>query len=266
MPFRVTNLASSRNPLIQSVRQSAARSQPTEEGLLLVEGPHLVDELLGSSWTAERLLLSSDELPAWEERARHQNLETVVIPPRIFASMAPTETTQGVIALAKPRSWSWEQLEGKPTLLLVLDGVQDPGNAGAIVRSAEAFGASGIVLLEHSVRIANTKFIRAASGSLFRIPIRERISRDEFLSKAEDLGWQLLALQAAGSRFVSQSRFAQDSAIIVGSEGRGIAPELLASAVSVTIPTSGVESLNAAVAASIALYEASRQRRFTESV
>jgi TrmH family RNA methyltransferase len=114
--------------------------------------------------------------------------------------------------------------------------------------------------------MANTKLIRAASGSLFRIPIRERVSRQEFLSKAQEMSWQLVALHAAGTRAISESRFAQNSAIIVGSEGRGVAPELLAPAVSVTIPTSGVESLNAAVAASIALYEASRQRRTFEPV
>jgi TrmH family RNA methyltransferase len=266
MPFRIVHLSSLRNPLLQDVRRAAAKGMPTEEGLLIVEGPHLVDELARSAWKIEKLLLVPEILPDWENRARQLDVEVLLIPHRAFTSMASTETSQGVIALARSRSYSWDDLQRLPTLLIVLDGIQDPGNAGAIIRSAEAFGATGAILLDHSARLSNPKLIRASAGSLFRIPILHAVSADEFRSKAREYGWQLFALHASGASELSSSQFGQSCALIVGSEGRGVSPELLAISISVTIPTSRVESLNAAVAASIALYEASFQRRTDEPV
>jgi TrmH family RNA methyltransferase len=145
-------------------------------------------------------------------------------------------------------------------LVVVLDGVQDPGNAGTIVRSAEAFGAGGIVLLEGSVRVANGKFLRAAAGSIFRLPFLEAVERVEFIKRARSLGLTLYALAARGETSLQEADLRIPCALVVGGEGSGVSPELLAAGTVLSIPARKVESLNAAVAASIALFEAARQR------
>jgi TrmH family RNA methyltransferase len=140
-------------------------------------------------------------------------------------------------------------LRGTP-LVVVLDGVQDPGNAGAILRAAEAFGATGAVFLHGTVSASNPKCLRASAGSAFRLPIVTEIPAD-------------LALYAADPRAklpVSQAHLGVACAIVIGGEGSGVRPELAARATGVKIPTTTVESLNAAVAAGILLYEARRQR------
>jgi TrmH family RNA methyltransferase len=266
MPFRIVELSSTRNSLLKAIRQAASRGRPTDEGLLVIEGPHLLQEVARSRWQLEILLFTPETLPSWEPYAREQGVETVLVPARAFSSLAATEATQGVMALARPRHWEWSDLNAGPALVVALDGIQDPGNAGTIVRSAEAFGATGVVLLEHSVRLSNGKFMRASAGSLFRLPVLHSVTRSEFLSRARKAGWRLAALDASGDTDLFSFSFESDCALIVGSEGSGVSPELLSNSTSVTIPASQVESLNAAVACSIALYEASCQRRKHESV
>jgi TrmH family RNA methyltransferase len=266
MPFRIVELSSARNSLLKDIRQAAARGRPMDDGLLVIEGPHLLEEIARSPWQVEMLLFTPEAFASWESYARRHGIETVLVPARTFSSLGATETTQGVMALARPRSWEWRDLKTDPALIVALDGIQDPGNAGTIVRSAEAFGATGVVLLEHSVRVSNGKFMRASAGSLFRLPVLEAVSRPDFVSAARQAGWKFAALHASGNVALSEFQFDRSCALIVGSEGGGVSPELLENSTSVTIPASQVESLNAAVACSIALYEASCQRRKHEPV
>lgn len=266
MPFRIVELSSVRNSLLKDIRQAAARGRPLDDGLLVIEGPHLLEEIARSPWQVELLLFTPETFALWESYARRHGIETVLVPARTFSTLGATETTQGVMALARPRRWAWSDLEGHPALVVVLDGIQDPGNAGTTVRSAEAFGATAVVLLEHSVRLSNGKFMRASAGSLFRLPVLEAVSRPDFLSAARQADWNLAALDTSGNVALPEFRFDRNCALIVGSEGRGVSPELLENSTSVTIPASQVESLNAGVACSIALYEASCQRRKHEPV
>jgi len=266
MPFRIVELSSARNPLLQNIRLAAARGRPIDDGLFVIEGPHLLQEIIHSAWQLETLLFTPETFPAWEAYARERDVETALIPARTFTSLAATETTQGVMALARPRLWQWQEFQVHPALVVVLDGVQDPGNAGTIIRSAEAFGATGVVLLEHSARLSNGKLMRASAGSLFHLPVRDAVPPSEFVSCALENRWHLAALNPSGDVAVSRFSFNNDCALIVGSEGRGVSPDLLARSSSVTIPTARVESLNAATACSIALYEASCQRREYESL
>jgi RNA methyltransferase, TrmH family len=266
MPFHIVHLTSTQNPLLQSIRQAARRSHPLEDGSFLAEGPHLVEELLRSKWKPERLVCTPEVFPAWQSRAEEMGIECILVPARVFASLSATETSQGILALVQPRPSSWEDLRGTLSLVVVLDGVQDPGNAGTIIRSAEAFGATGVVLLANSVRLFNGKLMRASAGSLFRLPVREQVSAEELVREAHGRQWQLLALVPSAHAVLASHHFKQDCALVVGSEGSGIRPELLAASVPVSIRTSRVESLNAAVACSIALYEASRRLSVPEPV
>jgi TrmH family RNA methyltransferase len=179
---------------------------------------------------------------------------------RAFRSLSATETTQEIVALLQPPHWSWTDLRSRAGVILVLDGIQDPGNGGTLVRSAEAFGAAGVIFLEGCVRIANGKFLRATAGSIFRLPFLEGISRAEMIAKSIDNQLRLYALAANSRVSLAHADFTLPCAVIVGSEGQGISNEIRAGAQTIAIPTSNVESLNAAIAGSIALFEAARQR------
>jgi TrmH family RNA methyltransferase len=253
-------ITSTKNPVLQAIRRAGAAGRPTEDGLIVAEGPHLVEGALDSEWHIEQVFATA------QARARHSPLflkldaEIVEVSERAFVSTAATETTQEILALLRPRNWSWKDLLGRRALTVVLDGIQDPGNAGSIVRSAEAFGATGVVFLKGCVRVANGKLLRAAAGSMFRVPFLEAIGVDEFLQQARLEAVSLFALTRQASTKLDDADLQSRCALAVGSEGAGMSPELLSAAQTVSIATVKVESLNAATACSIALFEAHRQR------
>jgi TrmH family RNA methyltransferase len=184
----------------------------------------------------------------------------VAVRDAVFAEIASTEATQGVIALVRPPAWTLDQLLRGRSLVVVLDGVQDPGNAGAIVRAAEAFGGTGAAFLKGSVSPYNPKSLRASAGSLFRLPVVAHADPSLLLAAIDHKRIALYAAVPRAKKSIADARLAESCAIIIGGEGRGVSPALLDRATAVRIPTSGVESLNAAVAAGVLLYEARRQR------
>jgi TrmH family RNA methyltransferase len=159
--------------------------------------------------------------------------------------------------------WTLEQVIGGDALVVVLDGVQDPGNAGAILRVAEAFGATGAIFLKGTVNPYNPKCLRGSAGSAFRVPLVAGVEPQAFL---ERVPLTLYAAMPRAQKVLSEAGLASPCAIIIGSEAHGVNPEIAARAEGVRIPTAGVESLNAAVAAGILLYEARRQRGLNRSV
>ncbi|MBI3473612.1 MAG: RNA methyltransferase [Candidatus Solibacter usitatus] len=193
---------------------------------------------------------------------RLSGVRVVVVDDALFQRLAGTESSQGVIALVRPPVWTLEQLFRGRALVVVLDGVQDPGNAGAIARSAEAFGGTGILCTKGTVSLYNHKALRASAGSLLRIPFVHGL--DSTLARAalrqNKLDVYAAAPHAPGRRSLADADLTRKCALVVGSEGRGISEALRSGAADLAIPTLGVESLNAAVAAGILLYEARRQR------
>jgi TrmH family RNA methyltransferase len=257
----VTRLTSTKNPLLQKVRRAAREGRPTEEGLVTAEGPHLLEEAQRGSWETVQVFVTAAAMERHRELLGRVEAEVIDVAPQALASVASTDTTQGILTLLRPRNWSWQDLGGKLVRLLVLDGIQDPGNAGTMVRSAEAFGATGVVLLAGCVRVANGKFLRASAGSIFRIPFLEGEEPADFLAHAgESFRVPVYALDIGGDYTLTKVDLANGWALAVGSEGAGVSPEVRAGAMGLAIPTSRVESLNAAVAASVALFEAARQR------
>ncbi|MDQ2773630.1 MAG: RNA methyltransferase [Acidobacteriota bacterium] len=253
-------ITSNRNPVMQGIRRAAATGRTTEDGCIVAEGPHLLEEALQGAWRIERIIATSEACDRHSRLLQNTGATVTEVSERAFAAAAATETTQGVIALLRPRQYEWRDLMCHPTLLLVLDGVQDPGNAGTIVRSAEAFGATGIVFLTGCVRVANGKFLRATAGSILRMPYIETASVADLNRFVASGRIPLYALTARGDLRITSADLKNACAIAVGSEGTGISNELLRSAIPVSIPAPKVESLNAAVACSIALFEAARQR------
>jgi TrmH family RNA methyltransferase len=254
------HLTSAKNPLLQSVRRAVASGRSTDDGRIAIEGPHLIQEALRSHWRLERVLVTPGA------RARHTQLlaqidaETIEVPARAFDSLAGTETSQGIIALVTPTASTWADCLKGPGVAVILDGIQDPGNAGTIVRTAEAFGASGLIFLEGCVHVANGKFLRATAGSLFRMPYLENRKRADLMSHLQTSNRRLYVLTTQAAVSLLQADLRTPCAIVVGSEAAGVSPELRACFEGLRIPTSRVESLNAAVACSIVLFEAARQR------
>jgi TrmH family RNA methyltransferase len=157
-----------------------------------------------------------------------------------------------------------EQLFRSCPLVVVLDGLQDPGNAGAIVRAAEAFGATGVLFLKGTVSPFNSKTLRASAGSLFRIPylhgVDSALARAALQQNRVELYAGVPQQTGGAARSLSEIDLTGRCGLIIGNEAHGVGEDLRSAAAEISIPTVGVESLNAAVAAGILLYEARRQR------
>jgi TrmH family RNA methyltransferase len=249
------------NPLLKEVRRALLRGTPTREGGLVAEGFHLLEEALRSDCRVEAVLAAESVRSTVESHVRRlAGLRVVVLPDRLFQDLSGTEAPQGVMALVRPPQWSLEQLfRGKP-LVIVLDGVQDPGNAGTILRAAEAFGATGVLLVKGSASPYNPKAVRASAGSVFRVPLVAGLDAALARTALEQRRLDLYAAMPAGKKPLAEADLTRKCALVVGSEGRGVSEKLRAGAVDLRIPVSGVESLNAAMAATVLLYEAHRQR------
>jgi TrmH family RNA methyltransferase len=197
---------------------------------------------------------------------RRAGIKIVMVPDAVMSKVSATETSQGVMTLVRPPEWTFEQMFSGIAMLVALDGVQDPGNAGAILRAAEAFGATGAIFLKGSVSPYNPKTLRASAGSLFRVPLLHGMEAAAMLAAFGSRGEEPLLYAAVPARDGKAARapaevdFRTSCVLIVGNEARGVGPELRAAAMEISIPTAGVESLNAAMAAGILLYEARRQR------
>lgn len=264
---RLRPVSSRHNTLIKQVRRAFAQGELTPEGECAVEGVRIVEEAIRSSLHPSAVLVSESGqaragrlLPQLADR-----VEILLLPDKLFTSVVPSETPQGVAGLVRVKTFALPELLGAggsgSALVVVVAGVQDPGNLGTILRSAEAFGASGVLLGENTVSAYNSKVVRASAGSIFRIPLVKQDLKTALPSLREQ-GLRLLATSSHKGTPVSDARLTSPLALLVGSEGAGLAREIMAQVDDiVAIPHSPqVESLNAGVAASIVLYEAARQR------
>jgi TrmH family RNA methyltransferase len=260
---RLETISSAANPLLKEVRRAIARGGLTPEGWCVAETFHLLEEALRSECEVKTVLAAESVRSAAEGHVKGiGRIKVVVVPDALLDGVSGTETSQGVIALVKPPAWRLEQLFRGSPLVVILDGLQDPGNCGAIVRAAEAFGVTGVLFLKGTASPYNPKTLRASAGSLFRVPFLAGV--DAALARAA-LRQNHVELYAgvparAGVRSLAQVDLTGRCGLVIGNEARGVGGELRSAALDVAIPTVGVESLNAAVAAGVMLYEARRQR------
>ena len=254
--------------------RAALAGDSGEPNVYGIEGPHLLEEALRSSVEIETVLTC----PAGEKHLERLGLAgaagTDAAPrvlrttDRLFASIAGTETPQGIAALVHLPEYAFEDIVRGMPLVVVLVGVQDPGNVGTIVRSAEAFGATGIVAAAASASPYGPKAMRASAGSVFRLPTLLRTQPAVLLAQLHVAGVSLVATTSGLSAEGTSPRepHAVDLrgpvALLIGGEAHGLPNPVLRSAdAAIRIPLAQpVESLNAAVAASVVLYEAARQR------
>ena len=238
--------------------------------MALVEGVRLVEEAVVAGLKFRGAIVS----PELERTARgvelRKDLESRAVPvqeiaARTFAQLADTDTPQGIVAIVEPRSWTAQDLPAEAgKVVLLVDGVQDPGNVGTLIRTAHALGAVGTIVLRGTADPQSPKALRAAMGATFRHPV---VSLDDaaLITWARKNDVTLWAAAADGTplhKALQTGKHAGPIAVIVGNEGAGIRPHLNAiAAMRVAVPlTAGAESLNVAVAAGILLYEVARGR------
>jgi TrmH family RNA methyltransferase len=229
-----------------------------------LEGPHLVEEGFRSGTEIEAVLVCDEgerhlaRLKAWmTPEVRLLRCSTA-----LFASVAATETPQGIAALARPKQYSLGDLLGDVPLVVVLAGAQDPGNVGTLVRSAEAFGATGAVACHGTAHPYSPKALRASAGSALRLPLQIGVDAKSLLPHLRDAELRVYAASLAGEATPAEADLTVPCALVIGNEAAGLAPEIERAADErLRIPLeAGVESLNAAVAGAVLLYEAARQR------
>ncbi len=254
-------LTSPANPLLREIRRAVTRGTLTRQGYCVAETFHLLEEALRSGCEIRAVVAAESARPAVESRAGGlTGLRLVLLADGLFREVSGTESAQGVMALVRPRQWGLDDLFCGSPLLVVLDGVQDPGNAGAVVRAAEAFRATGLIFLKGTVSPYNPKAVRASAGSLFRMPLVTGLEDDLALEALAGHALDVYAAMPGAGRSLLETDLTRPCAFLIGSEGRGVREALRARALDLRIPTAGVESLNAAMAAGILLYEARRQR------
>ena len=269
---RLRRIEGRHNPLVKQLRQAFSRSELTAAGDCAIEGLRILEEAIRSGLRF-RAVFFRESAQDRAERLLPQigaQVETLLLPDKLFDTLVPSESPQGVAALVRLKEFSLddvtERLQVGP--IVVLAGLQDPGNLGTILRSSEAFGSAGIVLGEGTVSPFNSKVVRASAGSVFRLPIVHRQGKsttklEEVSEKLRAQGVRLIATSSHKGTPIDQTDLKRPAAIFFGNEGSGLARELMARMdESIVIPhTPQVESLNAGIAASIVLYEAERQRR-----
>lgn len=261
---RLRLISSRQNTAVKELRRALHSGTPTDDGYSAVEGMHLIEEALRSGLRIKTAFFGQSA----EDRARKllpqlaAHVETLLLPDDIFASAVLTDSPQGVAALVKLKTFKLEDvLRAKKPLLIGVAGVQDPGNLGTILRSAEAFGANGVLIGERTVSPWNPKVIRGSSGSVFRLPV-VKVEWKEAIAQLREKEVRIWATSSHKGEQLNEVDFSGPSAVIVGSEGAGVSREVLAMVDgTLAIPHSPkVESLNAGIAASIVMYEAARQR------
>jgi TrmH family RNA methyltransferase len=262
---RLRRIEGRHNPLVKLLRQAFAGADCTRNGGCAVEGLRIVEEAIRSGLRFRAVFFRESEQDL-AERLLPQigaHVETLLLPNKIFDNAVPSETPQGVAALVHLKEFSFEEIMARLRVgpLVVIAGLQDPGNLGTILRSAEAFGGAGVILGEGTVSPFNAKVVRASAGSIFRVPvIREKL--DAVCSRLRAQEIRLVATSSHKGTPLGEARLSGPLAMFIGNEGSGLPRDLMTRMdEAVVIPHAPqVESLNAGVATSILLYEAARQR------
>ncbi len=261
---RLRRISSRQNSLVKDLRRAFSRAEPTEDGHCAIEGIRILEEAIRSGMRFKAVFFR-ESAQTVADRLLPQlaaQVETAILPDEVFASAVATESPQGVAALVKIKPYRLEDvLRAAESMVLALAGIQDPGNLGTMLRSAEAFGATGALLGEGTVSQFNPKAIRASAGSIFRLPV-VRVDVAEALQQMKSRGLRLAGTSSHKGTPAPEADLRGPLGLVIGSEGAGLPREIATQLdFMVVVPHSPrVESLNAAIAASILLYEAARQR------
>ncbi len=252
------------SPANERLKQARRVRDGRQDDLIFVEGERLIEECLQSDLVLKECFHSPEASPRAEKiltELANRNCPLLPTADAVLATISDTVNTQGLIVIAERPTAALDQLMTTDGLVVCLDAVQDPGNFGAIVRTAESAGVVGVISLKGSVDAFAPKTLRSAMGSAFRLPIVTDVGADELAEKARSAGLKIVATAAEAETVYSDFNWQQPAIIVFGNEANGIRQELLERCdARIRIPLQApVESLNVSAAAAVILFEAARQ-------
>ncbi|HIE29124.1 TPA: RNA methyltransferase [Candidatus Poribacteria bacterium] len=268
--INIIEITSLRNPKIKSVKALRHAKYRERQGKFLVEGIRLVKEAIDCNAPIKMLLFCPNKLKSQiglglVDIAAEKGIECVSVPARVFDSISEKDNPQGIIAVVERLNLTFNHLESNnPTLLIVAYELRDPGNLGAIIRTADSAGASGVVITGISVDIFDPKTVRATMGSIFSLPVIRVKEIGQLKDWLSQNSIKMIATSPRAKRYYFDLAYDEPVAIILGNEAEGLDAEILEYADEVVkIPLLGrADSLNVASAAAIIIYEVVRQRMF----
>lgn len=248
----IEHITSLKNPKVTTWKSLKDRKGRKETGCFLVEGRKMVEEAVASAFPVEAILVDADRQGEFTLPA---GLPAYSMPGHVLAAVCDTKTPQGIAAVVR-----MAEVELHGMRLVAMDGVQDPGNVGTIIRTADAAGFDGVILTSQCADVFSPKVLRATMGSVFRMGIRVTDDLPGLLTRMVQEGASVLSSQLDGEPFYQRSPLNKRFVLVIGSEGNGVTDEVKAIAThKVKLPMrGGAESLNAAVAAGIMMYELTR--------
>ncbi|WP_010248381.1 23S rRNA (guanosine(2251)-2'-O)-methyltransferase RlmB [Acetivibrio cellulolyticus] len=261
-------ISSSQNPVIKEIKALKEKKYRDQTGLFFIEGIRFVEEALKEKIEISKILVSDKladvhggkEILEQLENSNCCNVYTLTN--KLYMEVTDTENPQGILAILNKKSISLESVYDNKNFFLVLDSLQDPGNMGTIIRTADAAGVTGVIVSKGCVDVYNPKVLRSTMGSLFHIPICYSENILQTLEEMKNKGIRLCAAHLSGSKNYFELDYKDNIAIIVGNEANGISDSVAGiSNELVRIPMAGKsESLNASVAAGLLMYEVLRLR------
>lgn len=240
-------ITSVKNEKVKAWKKLQKRKERFHTKTFLVEGFHLLQEAKNSDWNIKEIIVQEGgELPSWCDE-----FEITVVSDHVFEQITETKSPQGIAAIIQMKEM--EKVVGKHTLLI--DSIQDPGNLGTIIRTADAAGFDGVILGNGTVDLYNDKVIRATQGSIFHIPIYQK-DLQEVIPELKADGFSIWATALEGATLYNEVSIDSKVAIVLGNEGAGVHQEIINQADNIVkIPIFGqAESLNVSIAAGILMY------------
>ena len=258
-------ITSSDNRICRIIRQLDSRKHREKLGLYLIEGENLTEEAFKNNADIEFIAVNEDRLSYYENLFGGRLSECYVMPAGLFNRLAQTESSQGIMAAVRIPQLTQQQFKNRIAggNVIVLDRLQDPGNIGTILRTCDAAGYRGAVMIKGTADIYSPKVVRSAAGSVFRIPAYYTAGARDGVKLLKDAGLQIIGTGFDTEDMYYDVDMRRNTAVVIGNEGNGISEEMAALCDrTVKIPMRGnIESLNAAVAAGILIYESIRQER-----
>lgn len=255
-------ISSSKNPIIKEIKNLSRKKNRWKEKLFIIEGIKVVEEAINSSIAIKHIffseiLLQADGGADFFEKINTRK-ETVKLSRSVFKQLTDLDSPQGVLAIVEFEERDIKEIyEKRFPFIIFLDGLNDPGNLGTIIRTAEAFGVDAVVLGEKSVDPYNSKVVRATMGSILRLPLYNIKDNDQFFDEMKERDINIITTSLRGET-LNRDDFSGGFVIVIGNEANGVSQKIIErSTKEIKIPMpGGAESLNAGVAASIIMYEA----------